>query len=401
MPRLRIPTRLLRGLLGREEVALHHAAIAVALAAGIVIGGALGGRTIIAERTAAVYPDAYANYATGAAVDCSWACPSASTIRAGGWRGVLRYLSYDNGKNITSAQATDYRSHGLALALNWESTADHALSGYSGGVSDARQALTEANAVGYPSNGVVYFSVDFDATECEQATIDSYFAGAASVLGESRVGAYGGYYPLARTVTGACAAPSLEASGHVRYFWQTTAWSGGALVPGRVLYQDLYGVLGGTSDGDGILGAWGAWLPDGSVLTSNSNPTPAPPPATSPPPAAPACSFGSSSWSIKPWPNGDGGQSMTVYKAGGSIACPNAELSFGLQYVNKYTGQRFNVGWDPFTSRTSDYWALAYYTTPCSDGYRVYHFMIALRSGSGRIVAYKQVGSWAINSDCA
>ena len=269
---------------------------------------------------------------------------------------------------------------------------------------DAQIAQSELVGLGAPANAPIEFSVDFDATESEQCAIDHYFQGVDSVVGASRAGAYGDYYVLFRDVAGGCV--SLAHSGDVNYLWQTYAWSGGQQGPMQ-LYQYANGAWNDTIDLDSIHGDAGLWLPDGSI-TSKGYAPPVPGSTPPPPPPPPSCGFGNSVWTITPWPNGDGGQSMTVHQVAGSVSCPQAEFAFGLQYVNKYTGQRTNVCsptlgtcWDPFTSRPSDYWNLNYYVTPCSDGYRIYHFMVAIRSGSGPITAYKQVGSWALDSDCA
>jgi hypothetical protein len=57
--------------------------------------------------------------------------------------------------------------------------------------------------------------------------INDYFRGVSSVLGLSRTGVYGGYWPLTRLKTARLAA----------WFWQTIAWSGGKKLPGRHIYQ--------------------------------------------------------------------------------------------------------------------------------------------------------------------
>jgi hypothetical protein len=73
----------------------------------------------------------------------------------------------------------------------------------------------------------VYFSADWDATSGEQAAIDAYLKGAASVLGAGRVGVYGSFDVINR----------CKRNGTARWFWQTYAWSGGRLSGAAHLYQ--------------------------------------------------------------------------------------------------------------------------------------------------------------------
>jgi Domain of unknown function (DUF1906) len=61
-----------------------------------------------------------------------------------------------------------------------------ALKGRTRGVSDAQEAQRQAVVAGMPSERPSYFAVDFDATAAQQATINDYFDGVASVLGVSR-----------------------------------------------------------------------------------------------------------------------------------------------------------------------------------------------------------------------
>lgn len=138
-------------------------------------------------------------------------------------------------------------------------------------------------------------------------------------------------------------------------------------------------------------------------LNASPSPAPGPAPAPPPPPPPPGCSFGSSAWTASPWWNGDGNQSSTVYKYGGSVSCVNAQFSYGIQvwtgsYWANVCSPRLGSCWDPWTTRSSDPWALSYYVTPCSHLFRA---MVAIRSGTGKLTGYKQVGSWVINRDCA
>ena len=185
-------------------------------------------------------------------VDYSWARPSLSTLRSQGYTFVVRYLSHDTtGKNLSRSEADALIAAGLDIVSNWEDSATDALSGYSRGVSDAQAANAQAANCGAPSNRPIYFSVDFDATPGQQAAINSYFDGVASVIGRDRTGAYGGYYVIQR----------LFDAGKITWGWQTYAWSGGQWESRAQLRQIQNGILSGQADKDESVaidfGQWG------------------------------------------------------------------------------------------------------------------------------------------------
>lgn len=151
-------------------------------------------------------------------IDYAWGRPGATTIRNAGYRFVCRYLSHDtSGKNLTPSEANSLASAGLWIVVVWESTASRALAGRAAGVVDAQAASKQAAACGMPSDRPIYFAVDFDATSGQQAAINAYLDGAASVLGRNRVGLYAGYYVIKRAFD----------AHKISYGWQTYAWSGG------------------------------------------------------------------------------------------------------------------------------------------------------------------------------
>ena len=155
---------------------------------------------------------------TATGVDYSWARPSPSGLKSQGYTFAARYLSYDtSGKNLSASEAKALWAAGVDVVANWEQTAQAALNGYNQGVSDAKAANSQANADGIPAGRPIYFSVDFDATPGEQAALNAYFDGVASVIGLARTGAYGGYYVIMR----------LFNAGKIKWGWQTYAWSGG------------------------------------------------------------------------------------------------------------------------------------------------------------------------------
>lgn len=154
---------------------------------------------------------------TTAGLDYSFAHPKPAAIRAAGYTFVCRYLSRNPDKNLTEAERDQLVNAGLAIVLNWEAGAGAAMSGHAQGVADARQAQAQATALGM-GNQPIYFSTDVDPrpfTDTQWSQVEAYYQGAASVIGLSRTGAYGGYALIRR----------LFDRRFVHWGWQTYAWS--------------------------------------------------------------------------------------------------------------------------------------------------------------------------------
>lgn len=150
-------------------------------------------------------------------VDYAWGRPGPAALKKAGVKFVCRYLSHDTtGKNLTRAEADQLSRAGIWISVVWESTAKRALSGHAAGVADAKAAAAQATVCGMPPKRPVYFAVDFDATAGQQAAINAYLDGAASVIGRDRVGLYAGYYVVKRALD----------TRKATWAWQTYAWSG-------------------------------------------------------------------------------------------------------------------------------------------------------------------------------
>lgn len=186
-------------------------------------------------------------------VDYAWSHPGGAALQKAGKKFAARYLSHDPAKNLTRAEADDLAAHGVSCVVVWESTASRALSGRSGGIADAHDAVAQATAAGMPAGRPVFFAVDFDATASQQAAINAYLDGAASVLGAARVGVYGGYYPVKR---------ALDA-GYAAWAWQTAAWSGGHWDPRAVIRQGAQATINAVAcDLNTATAAdYGQWMP--------------------------------------------------------------------------------------------------------------------------------------------
>jgi hypothetical protein len=168
--------------------------------------------------------------------------PSASALKSAGVTFVCRYISAEtandaNGKNLLPAEKAALLAAGFQLVVVVEEGATRMLGGRAAGVADAAHADSVAKALGL-AGMPVYFACDFDSTEAQQAAINAYLDGCASVIGVGRVGIYGGYYPVKR---------ALDA-GKAKYAWQTYAWSGGLWDARAQLRQVQNGVtVGGAS----------------------------------------------------------------------------------------------------------------------------------------------------------
>ena len=194
-------------------------------------------------------------------IDFSAARPKGKDIKALGIDGVLRYLCTSDWKRLTADEVKDYHANGLGIGVVFEDAANNPLGGKKQGVADATKALSQANALGFPASVPIYFAVDFDTTPAQQATIDEYLRGAASVIGADRVGVYGSFYVVER-----CAANKTA-----KWFWQTLAWSGKQVSKYNHILQNLKPPKIKDTDENEAVDNWGGWY--GSVAPA---PTPAP-----------------------------------------------------------------------------------------------------------------------------
>lgn len=151
--------------------------------------------------------------------------PAPAAIKAAGYAFVGRYVSPaiandSNGKNLLPGELAALRAAGLEVILFAESAAGRMKDGHDAGVADAQHAQAVTAALGM-HDAPVYFACDFDAAEADQAAINAYLDGTASVIGLPRNGLYGGYYPLKRAFD----------AGKITWGCQTSAWSGGQWDP--------------------------------------------------------------------------------------------------------------------------------------------------------------------------
>lgn len=135
-------------------------------------------------------------------IDFSSGPPSAASIKAAGYGGVMLYLSdgredWMTGKAPSREYLDTLDEHGIKFGWVWQYRAGGSIDkgdagrGYEGGYTDASEALKRLNDLKCPNHPVI-FAVDWDVTLAEwNSRVVNYFRGAAAKLGKDRVGIYG------------------------------------------------------------------------------------------------------------------------------------------------------------------------------------------------------------------
>jgi len=181
----------------------------------------------------------------------------ASAVRFAGYTGVCRYLGAKTRgwpKGLTPEEVDSNKAEQLSIVSIWEGeatsstyfTTDQAL-------HDAQDALVEAEWLGQPQGTAIYFAVDLDTDAADMPAIRAYFATIIKVMaGRYKVGVYGGIQTMETLYT---------AEIKPDHYWQTLAWSDGALFPHADLYQSAISQWIGTLgvDIDEVCGSPGSW----------------------------------------------------------------------------------------------------------------------------------------------
>lgn len=199
-------------------------------------------------------------------VDYAFSRPDIGGLAAAGKVFACRYGGPGSStKHLTLAEAQALSAAGISIVANAEGSADGMLGGFNAGVSWARSAETHFRNCGMPPDRPIYLSADFDVTSAQWPTVANALRGAASVLGATRVGLYGGR----RAIEWA------RRDGVAAWYWQTFAWSGGVWVPGNHLeqYRNTVTLAGGTLDLDRAVPTdYGQWrVGDSAMLTEKQN----------------------------------------------------------------------------------------------------------------------------------
>lgn len=178
-----------------------------------------------------------------------------------------------NRKNMTADECTERGRAGVRTVTIFETTAERALSGRPGGLTDARMAAEQAHQLGQPFNSPIYYGVDFNPTPADLNMIIDYFDGLVAASVHYYVGGYGGYDTV----------ETLHANGDIKYLMQTAAWSAGRWYQFVDIRQTKNGVNleGHQVDLDTAMVAdYGGWLPTTVVTPPAPKPAPKPAPST-------------------------------------------------------------------------------------------------------------------------
>jgi hypothetical protein len=206
--------------------------------------------------------------------DYSWARPGPTTLKNLGFVGIMRYLSYEPGKNLSAGERDSFHNAGLGIGLVWESTANRPIYGASAGAADGAVANQQANALGLPLDRPIYFAMDTDYRRADFPVIAAYFRAAKERIGGRPIGAY----------IGADFIDWAKPAGVIDYGWIAGAfswshefWKGGGTLPYTPhanLIQLPQLILNGTVDENHTLkddyGQWpfsgsSAWTPTGKT----------------------------------------------------------------------------------------------------------------------------------------
>lgn len=124
-------------------------------------------------------------------LDYSAAELSGTIIKNAGYTGAIRYIdsvAMLGRKHTSLAEYRSLKAAGLGVRLVMQTTTTASAGGYPTGVDHAKRAKNGADYLGYP--GVIYFTNDRVELP-SPAEWQAYLLGAMSVLGKTRVGAYG------------------------------------------------------------------------------------------------------------------------------------------------------------------------------------------------------------------
>lgn len=198
--------------------------------------------------------------------DLSFDRPGGAALKAHGFTGVMRYFSNDEGKNLSHDELVDYLNNGLDVGVVWESTATRALGGAAAGTVDGKEALRQADAIGY--TGKLYAAVDFDANDAQKPTLKAYQDAFNDATGGRSRAAYGGFWVI----------KYLKENGSIDLMWQTLAWSGGQIYDGVQLYQNGQSDFNGGVDVNDVRVADYGQMGHASTATPSGGSAPAPSP---------------------------------------------------------------------------------------------------------------------------
>ena len=153
----------------------------------------------------------------------------AVAAKEAGFDFVGRYLIppeyYKNG--LSENEAHIISSEGLGLLCVFETQADRAKLGEKAGEYDGKLAKECAQKIKMPTDGIIYFAVDFGAAVESFTTIADYMKAAEQYIAPYRLGVYGSYFVV----------EAMNIRGIGEAYWQCVGWSSGFRSPHMNVYQ--------------------------------------------------------------------------------------------------------------------------------------------------------------------
>lgn len=171
-----------------------------------------------------------------------------NAVKQSGYDFVVRYLDGGRvaGKQLTIDERDRILQAGLGVFLVWETTGAGPWT-RDQGRADAQEAITAANALGYPDGAPIFYAVDEgvgpdDVVEYFNGVDELHYVVPSDPLrynslnpSHFETGAYGDY--------AICDAAATVPWKGVPWRWQTAAWSAGRRSDGAQLYQSDNGVV--------------------------------------------------------------------------------------------------------------------------------------------------------------
>jgi len=166
-------------------------------------------------------------------------------------RYMIRSTRLSDWKRLTISEAKIITDNNLKIVSIYETTTNRAIGGSVSGIEDGKIARAEAESIGMPKNGCIYFAIDFEATPKDYDIIEKYLVAAKSQIGRYKIGVYGSYFVI----------EEMKRRNLCDYYWQTVAWSKGMISKHNSLYQynidkPSYGINADLNYSYGNYGGW-------------------------------------------------------------------------------------------------------------------------------------------------
>lgn len=151
-------------------------------------------------------------------------------VKAAGYQGILRYVSYEGfPKNITKQEMDYAQSIGLKIGIVWETTVNMMLRGAAGGAADSANANRQLDEM-LPIADAVYYAWDTGYTSGNRGVIEDYLDACVG----REPGLYGPYQAIEDIIGG----------GVCRLGWQSAGGSGFGSGSGGSAYSPADGGRG-------------------------------------------------------------------------------------------------------------------------------------------------------------